>query len=76
LDYLDILKQFGPFLGFVVFFIWRDWKREERLSSRIEVLEREHREVIIPLVEKSTEAIVHNTQVIERFERALEARGA
>ena len=33
LDTIDILKQYGPFCGCLVlacvFFIWRDWKREE-----------------------------------------------
>lgn len=72
MDYLSILQQYGPLAGLVLFFIWRDWKREERLSNRIEVLEREHREVIVPLVEKSTDAIARNTEVIERFERKLE----
>lgn len=76
MDFLSILQQYGPLAGLVVFFIWRDWKREDRLSNRIEVLEREQRDVIIPLVEKSTEAIVHNTQVMERVERKLEQRTA
>ena len=49
-DALLLLKQFGPFLLAVVFFLWRDWRREDRLSNRLDQLEDEQREVILPLV--------------------------
>jgi hypothetical protein len=71
MDFLELLKQFGPLVGAVLFFIWRDWKREERLSNRIEKLEDEQREIILPLVERSTQVIAENTTVMQRLERAL-----
>ncbi len=71
MDFVELLKQFGPLLGAVLFFIWRDWKREERLSNRIEKLEDEQREIILPLVERSTQVIAENTTVMQRLERAL-----
>jgi hypothetical protein len=36
----------------VIFFLWRDYRREDRLAARIETLEDEQREVLLPLVEK------------------------
>lgn len=71
MEFVELLKQYGPLLGAVLFFIWRDWKREERLSNRIEKLEDEQREVILPLVERSTQVIAENTTVMQRLEVAL-----
>lgn len=71
MEFVEFIKQFGPLAGVVLFFIWRDWKREDRLTGRLEKLEDEQRNVILPLVEKSTEVIARNTEVMERLEGAL-----
>ena len=71
MEMLELIKQFGPLAGVVLFFIWRDWKREDRLTTRVEKLEDEQRHVILPLVEKSTEVIARNTEVMERLEGAI-----
>ena len=63
-DAIQLIKQFGPLLVAVVFFIWRDWKREDRLMKRIEKLEGEQRDVILPLVKECAEVIAKNTAVI------------
>jgi hypothetical protein len=70
--YVELIQQFGPLAGVVLFFIWRDWKREDRLTARLEKLEDEQRHIILPLVEKSTQVIARNTEVMERLEAALE----
>ena len=38
-DWGLILQEMGPIAGVIVFFIWRDWKREGRLVERVEKLE-------------------------------------
>lgn len=73
MEFLELLRQFGPLAGLCLFFIYRDWKREDRLTARIEKLEDEQRNVILPLVEKSTNVIARNTEVMERLDVALEA---
>lgn len=70
--FITLAQQYGPLAATVLFFIWRDWKREDRLTTRIEKLEDEQREIILPLVEKSTSVIAENTKVMDRLERALE----
>lgn len=67
MDPLELIQQYGPLAAACIFFVWRDWKREDRLSARIEKLEDEQRKVILPLVEKATAVIAHNTSVIERL---------
>jgi len=75
-DALEILQQYGPFCGClllaVLFFIWRDWRREEHLNTRITTLETEYREVLVPLVTNCTEVIAKNTVVMERVERKFD----
>jgi cbb3-type cytochrome oxidase subunit 3 len=71
-DALSLIKQFGPFFLAVVFFLWRDWRREDRLSNRLDELENEQREVILPLVKDCSAVIAKNTSVMERLERRLE----
>jgi hypothetical protein len=73
MEFIELIKSFGPLVGLVLFFIWRDWKREDRLTTRIEKLEDEQRDIILPLVSKSTEVIARNTEVMERLDVALEA---
>jgi hypothetical protein len=70
-EFIELIKQFGPLAGVVLFFIWRDWKREDRLTGRLEKLEDDQRNIILPLVEKSTQVIGRNTEVMERLEGAL-----
>jgi hypothetical protein len=67
-----VLKTFGPLLVAVIFFIWRDYKREDKLSKRIEQLETEQRDVILPLVRETTEVIVRNTEVMQQNVRVME----
>jgi len=61
-----LLQNFGPLMTAIVFFIWRDFRREDRLSTRINELEDEQREVILPLVKSCTEVITKNTEVMEQ----------
>ena len=70
-DAIALVKQFGPMLVAVIFFIWRDWKREDRLMKRIDKLEDEQRTVILPLVTKCTEVISKNTEVMDSVKHRL-----
>jgi hypothetical protein len=62
----DLISNFGPLVGIVLFFIWRDWKREDALSSRLEKLEDYQRETLINLVERSTTALAQNAECLTR----------
>ena len=71
-DCLLLLRQYGPLAVVVGFFLWQNWLRELRMSKRISKLEDEHRQVILPLVERCTDVISQNTGMMERLEKALE----
>lgn len=72
LDAFQLVKLYGPFAVAVVFFIVRDWKREDRMTKRINTLEDEMRKVILPLVQDTSAVIARNTEVMQRIEKRLE----
>ena len=73
MDFIDILKDFGPLVGIVLFFIWRDWKREENLVERVTKLEDFNTEVLTNIVKETTSVIATNTEQL-RIMNALMSR--
>lgn len=71
-DFGWLLKNFGPLLIAVLFFIWRDYRREDKLTQRIDELEEEQRNVILPLVKETSEVITRNTEVLRQNTRVME----
>lgn len=65
MDYFQLLKDFGPMLGVVLFFIWRDWKREDLLQARVTALEKYQQDVMAALVKESIQVIAHNTEQLK-----------
>jgi len=49
----------------VLFFIWRDWKREENLVERVQKLEDFNTEVLSNMVKEQAAVIATNTEVIK-----------
>lgn len=68
----ELASNFGPLIGIVLFFIWRDWKREDILSTRVEKLEDYQRETLVDLVERSTTALAQNAECLSWVARATE----
>ena len=73
-EIFPLLKQYGPLILVVVFLLWQGWQRELRTGKRIDYLEDEQRQVLLPMVERCTEVITQNTNVMERLERSLDER--
>ncbi len=73
---LTLLKEWGPALGpallVLAFFLWKDWRRETRLQDRVDALEKEHKDVILPMVEKCATVIAQNTAVMLRLEKVID----
>jgi len=71
-DFGWLIKTYGPLLFAVIFFIWRDYRREDSLTSRIKQLEDEQRDIILLLVKQTTGVIVRNTEVMQQNTRVME----
>lgn len=69
--WIEILKYAGPALGIIIFFIYRDWQREIKLTSRIETLEQYQRDILEQLVEKSTVALTQSTECLKAISTIL-----
>jgi len=67
-----IVRNLGPLIGVIVFFIWRDYCREDRLLARVKELEDEQREVILPLVKDCSAVVAKNTLVMEQNIKVME----
>lgn len=65
MDYFQLLKDFGPVVGIILFFLWRDWQREDRLVARVEALEKYQQDTMAALVKESITVIAHNTEQLK-----------
>ncbi len=68
----SILEQVGPLVGVVIFFIWRDWQREIRLSRRVEKLEAYQKDVLKTLVDRATMVIAQSSECIKWIGQVVE----
>jgi|GEM_PF-2706968 len=71
MELMELAKSFGPLIGIVLFFIWRDWKREEGLIDRVEKLEEFNTETLTHLVKESSSVIATNTEQLRIMNRLM-----
>jgi len=65
MDFAALMHDFGPVIGIILFFIWRDWKREDRLVARVEALEKYQQDTLESLVRENIAVIAHNTEQLK-----------
>ena len=68
----QLLRDFGPIIGVILFFIWRDWKREDKLQDRVTRLETYQQETLVKLVTDTTKALAQNTEFLKWSGRIIE----
>lgn len=68
-----LVSEVGPLVGVILFFLWRDGKREDSLVERIVKLEDYQRDTLINLVEHSSTALVQNTEALKQTSHIMEA---
>lgn len=68
---MDSLDDYGPSVVVIAvlilvngFFIWRDWKREDRQQRAIDSLYKDNQNVVLPLLTECKEVIASCKQVI------------
>ncbi len=55
--WVELIKEVGPYIGLMFFFIWRDYRREEKLVKQIDNLNEFIKETLMDLIEKTNEAL-------------------
>jgi hypothetical protein len=53
MDWVSLGKELGPYLSLMLFFIWRDFRREERMERQINSLNEFIRTELMSLIEKN-----------------------
>ena len=70
-DFLELAKQFGPFVAFTVYFVWQGWQREKRYAARIDELTNKYSESLQTQLSQTTTALTNSTRALERIERLV-----
>lgn len=63
---LSVVKEAGPFVSLIAFFIWRDYKREQSLGKVNEELQTFIRTTLLVLLEKTSAAIQMNAEIVKK----------
>lgn len=67
MDFVDLIKQFGPSAGIILFFVYRDWKRETTLDAKLTESENAR-------VADLKSVIAANTEAMRSLKFAFDAR--
>jgi len=57
MNWASLIKDVGPYIGIMFFFIWRDYRREEHLVKQVAELQTFIREELMNLIEKTHKVI-------------------
>ena len=57
MNWMELIKEVGPFIGIMFFFIWRDYRREEHLVKQNNSLNEFIRKELVDLIEKTIKAL-------------------
>jgi len=71
---LPLVTDYGMPLALVIFFMWRDYKREASLSGTIRKLEDEMRSILKEQVTNVTRALTNNTLCMREIIGMLRTR--
>lgn len=55
--WIDLIKEVGPYIGIMFFFIWRDYRREERMEAQNEELNQFIRTELLELIDQYNKAV-------------------
>ena len=70
--FYSLLKEFGLPVALVLFFVWRDWKREVSMAARIGALENDMRVILVTIVKDATSAIIKSSDVMANLIKLIE----
>ena len=55
--WMELLREVGPYFGIMFFFVWRDYRREERLDLQIKELNEFIQGKLLRLIERTNEVL-------------------
>lgn len=70
---LESVRTAGPIVALVIFFVWRDFKREANMTTRMREVEDFVKDKLLTALNQTTATISKNTEVLELTKTALSA---
>jgi len=68
----QILQEVGPLVAVILFFIWRDYKREVAQQEKMMALESYQRQVLENLISQTTQALTQNSECVRWISRIID----
>lgn len=62
MNWVALIKEIGPYLGIMFFFVWRDYRREEKLVKQIEELQTFIKTKLIDLIDETNHALKYGSK--------------
>lgn len=72
MDWMELIKQFGPMVAACAFFIWQSWIRENKLGVQLEKGNEFARTTMADLIRGNTEAMHEFKASIDAFRSVVE----
>lgn len=57
MKWLELIREVGPYFGIMFFFVWRDYRREERLEKQIKESQDFIQGQLVRLLERTNEVL-------------------
>ena len=76
-DWMQMVERLGLAVALVVFFVMTGWKREQRMASRLDKLERDNDKLATrtaTLAEQVTQTQAHTNRIIDEALKTLDGR--
>jgi hypothetical protein len=71
-EFTEILKQYGPWIALVLFFVWQSWVREGKLGDQLNEVQKFIRETMSVVIRDNTEAMVGWRELLKQRPCLLE----
>jgi hypothetical protein len=59
MNWIELIREVGPYFGIMFFFVWRDYRREERLEKQIKSQQEFIQGKLVSLLERTNEVLSH-----------------
>ncbi len=57
MNWLELIREVGPYFGIMFFFVWRDYRREERLEKQLQKQQDFIQGKLVQLLERTNEVL-------------------
>ncbi len=71
-SWAKILQQVGPLIAIIIFFVWRDYRRELHTQKKLAILEKYQREVLESLITQTTKALTQSSECIKWLSHVID----